>query len=102
MTDSNGKNDPNGITFTDGAYTPQDDSLLISGAQTARIQQSEWEYSNKGTDFARTEAIFVMRIDRGPDDTDASGGNMGLEYLHFRTCVNANNAAMYLAKIWRD
>ena len=61
MTDSNGKNDPNGITFTDGAYTPQDDSLLISGAQTARIQQSEWEYSNKGTDFARTEAIFVMR-----------------------------------------
>ena len=101
MTDSNGKNDPNGITFTDGAYTPQDDSLLISGAQVARIQQSEWEYSNKGTDFARTEAIFVMRLDNGPDDTDASG-NMGFENLHFRTCVNANNAAMYLAKIWRD
>lgn len=102
MTDSDEQNDSNGITFTDGAYTPQDDSLLISGAQVARIQQNEWEYSNKGTDFARTEAIFVMRIDRGPDDTDASGGNMGLEYLHFKTCVNANNAAMYLAKIWRD
>lgn len=97
MTESDGHDDPNGITFTDGAYTPQDDSLLISGVQTARIQQSEWEYSNWGTDFARTEAIFVMRIDSGPDD-----GNMGWENLHFRTCVNANNAATYLAKIWRD
>lgn len=102
MTESDGHDDPNGITFTDGAYTPQDDSLLISGAQTARIQQSEWEYSNWGTDFARTEAIFVMRIDNGPDDTDTSGGNMGWENLHFKTCVNANNAAMYLARIGRD
>lgn len=102
MTDSDEHNDSNGIRFTNGAYIPQADSLLIIGAQEARIQQNEWEYSNKGTDFARTEAIFVMRIDSGPDDTDVSGGGMGLENLHFRTCVNANNAAMYLAKIWRD
>ena len=103
MTDSDGQNDSDGISFkTKGTYTPQADSLLISGAQEARIQQSDWEYSDKGTDFARTEATFVMRIDNGPDDVDASGGNMGWENLHFRTCVNANNAAMYLAKIWRD
>lgn len=31
MTDSDEQNDSNDITFTDGAYTPQDDSLLISG-----------------------------------------------------------------------
>lgn len=101
MTDSDEQNDSNGIVF-DGAYTPRADSLLISGAQVARITQNEWEYSNKGTDFARTEATFVMRLDNGPDDFDASGGNMGWENLHFRTCVNANNAATYLAKIWRD
>ena len=102
MTESDGHNDSIGIRFTNGAYIPQADSLRIIGGQTAQIQQDEWEYSTKGTDFARTEAIFVMRLDSGPDDIDASGGNMGWENLHFRTCVNANNAAMYLAKIWRD
>ena len=102
MTDSDEQNDSNGIRFTNGAYTPQADSLLISGAQEAQIRQDEWEYSNKGTDFARTEATFVMRLDNGPDDVDASGGNMGWENLHFRTCVNSDGRAVYLAKIWRD
>lgn len=101
MTDSDEQNDSNGISFK-GAYTPQADSLIISGAQEARITQNEWEYSNKGTDFARTEATFVMRLDNGPDDVDASGGNMGWENLHFRTCVNSDGRAAYLARIWRD
>ena len=95
MTDSDTQDDHSGIILGGtGTITNKADSIEIEGQKRIAIKQKEWEYSNKGEDFARTEATFVIKLE--------SEEYVGSETLHFGTTTNYNGATMNLAKIARD
>lgn len=78
---------------TTDKYTLADDSIVVTGTTAAEFQlaHEDWVQSSLGTDFAATEATYVVKI-----------AYTGGADLHLRSNISTNGKTTYLARIRRD